>query len=217
MYLSAMSSKDNDQTNAGLGILMERYVDGDESAFVGLHARLSSRIRSQIRSKIVDTSAAEDLVQTVFLKAHRARERFVAPAGSDPDRAVIVWYATIARNTVYDHLRRHYRNKTVLVGGTTEATAEVLGDIRDVRPTSEAAMLHGERQQSIIDRVRTAIEGLPQSQREVVSMHRLEGLNMGEISERTGVREGTLRVRAHRGYRALEAALTGFRTSLAGA
>jgi RNA polymerase sigma-70 factor (ECF subfamily) len=38
-------------------------------------------------------------------------------------------------------------------------------------------------------------------------MHKLEGKTMAEISEELGVREGTLRVRAHRGYKALAGAL----------
>lgn len=48
-------------------------------------------------------------------------------------------------------------------------------------------------------------------------MHKLDGMTMAEISEQLGVREGTLRVRAHRGYKALAGMLGSFRTTAAAA
>ncbi len=61
----------------------------------------------------------------------------------------------------------------------------------------------------IVDAVREAIEALPDGQREVVAMHKLEGMPLAEVAERLGIREGAARVRAHRGYNRLRAALAG--------
>jgi RNA polymerase sigma-70 factor (ECF subfamily) len=48
-----------------------------------------------------------------------------------------------------------------------------------------------------------ALEQLSDTQREAVVMVQLEGLSVAEAAERAGVSPGALKVRAHRGYRAL--------------
>ena len=208
-----MSRQDSHDRYEGLADLMERYLDGDERAFARLHDRLSPLLRSQIRAKISNPAIAEDLLQASFLKAHGARGRFAAPEGASPDRAVVVWYSTIARNATIDHLRRVYRERAVKLDTAGEDTIELLESLRDPTPDCEAVAVEQERALGITSRIRQALARLPQSQREVVTMHKLEGMTMAEISEQLGVREGTLRVRAHRGYKALASMLDGLRGS----
>ena len=187
----------------GLADLMDSYLDGDQRAFSQLYHRLAPMVRSHVRGKISDRATAEDLVQATFMKAHGARHRYAVPAGSNPDRAVAVWYATIARNATIDHLRKLYRERAVRIDTNKESTAELLDTMRDPSPDSESIAMARERELGIAARVRQALARLPASQREVVTLHKLEGKTMAEISEELGVREGTLRVRAHRGYKAL--------------
>lgn len=210
-----MSRNDIHDRYEGLADLMERYLDGDDRAFTQLYERLSPLVRSQIRSKISNAATAEDLLQATFMKAHGARERFAAPEGASPDRAVAVWYSTIARNATIDHLRRVYRERAVKLDTAGEDTVELLESQRDPLPNSEAIAIEQERQVSLAARIRQALAGLPPSQREVVTMHKLDGMSMAEISEQLGVREGTLRVRAHRGYKALAGMLGSFRATAA--
>ena len=195
---------------AGLEGLMSNYLDGDERAFRELHRRLSPLVRAQIRGKISNPTTAEDLVQTTFMKAHGARARFATPEGSSPDRAVAVWYSTIARNATIDHLRRLYRERAVKLETAGDETSDLLESFGDPVPDAEAVAIEHERQVGIAARIRRALTGLPKSQREVVSMHKIEGKSMAEISAELGVREGTLRVRAHRGYKSLASALGSF-------
>jgi RNA polymerase sigma-70 factor (ECF subfamily) len=196
-----------DDRYAGLSELMHGYLDGDERSFTELHRRLNPLIRTQIRARVSNSATAEDLVQGTFLKAHGARERFAVPDGSNPDRAVVVWYSTIARNATIDHLRKLYRERAVKLDTAGDDTIELLDTVRDSLPDTETIVVERERQIGITRRIRTALARLPRSQREVVTMHKLEGKTMAEISEELGVREGTLRVRAHRGYKALAGAL----------
>ncbi len=212
-----MSRNDIHDRYEGLADLMERYLDGDDRAFAQLYERLSPLMRAQIRGKISDPATAEDLLQATFLKAHGARGRFAAPEGANPDRAVAVWYSTIARNATIDHLRRIYRDRAVKLDTAGDDTVELLETLREPSLDSEAQAIEQERQHSIAARIRSALAGLPASQREVVTLHKLDGLSMAEISERLGVREGTLRVRAHRGYKALASMLGSFRTAAAAA
>lgn len=207
-----MSRTTSNQRYAGLSDLMDSYLDGNQRAFTELYRRLSPFVRAQVRAKISNPTTAEDLVQATFMKAHGARERFATPEGSSPDRAVAVWYSTIARNATIDHLRRVYRERAVKLDTTSELT---LDSLRDPAPDAEAVTVARERQLSIASRIRQALAGLPASQREVVTLHKLEGKTMAEISEELGVREGTLRVRAHRGYRALANMLGSYRAHAA--
>jgi RNA polymerase sigma-70 factor (ECF subfamily) len=202
---------------AGLHALMSAYLGGDERAFAELHRRLSPLLRSQIRAKISSLATAEDLLQATFMKAHGARDRFVAPEGASPDRAVVVWYTTIARNATIDHLRRFYRERAVKLDTSGTDTIELLEQLSDAAPSIEAIAVERERQLGITKRIRNALTSLPRSQREVVTMHKLEGKTMAEISDELGVREGTIRVRAHRGYKSLANMLGGFHAQPAAA
>jgi RNA polymerase sigma-70 factor (ECF subfamily) len=205
-----------DDRHAGLSRLMRGYLEGDERSFAELHRRLSPSLRAQIRGKISNPATAEDLLQATFLKAHGARERFAVPEGSSPDRAVMVWYSTIARNATIDHLRRLYRERAIKLE-TDDDASDLLEGLRDASPDAERLVLEREREVGISTRIRQALTSLPSGQRQVVAMHKLEGKTMAEISEELGVREGTIRVRAHRGYKTLATLLGGFQPQAAAA
>ena len=52
-----------------------------------------------------------------------------------------------------------------------------------------------------------ALEELPDGQRQAVLLIHFEGLTVVEAAERAGISKVALKVRAHRGYRALRALL----------
>ncbi len=52
-----------------------------------------------------------------------------------------------------------------------------------------------------------ALAQLPASQREAVELIHLKGLSVAEAAAQVGISPGALKVRAHRGYRALRARL----------
>lgn len=181
--------------------LMEAYVDGDDHAFVALHAALEPRLRSRLSRLVRDTAVVDDLVQLTFLRAHAARDRF-ASLPERADRAVEGWYLAIARNVALDHLRHSYRrdrrHETLIAKGDVSGMG-----VPEAEPNAEEARMSFERGDEVARRVRAAIEQLPPGQREVVKMHKLRGMSMADIGDRLGVRPGALRVRAHRAYKAL--------------
>lgn len=179
---------------------MERYVDGDRRAFEALHAALGSRLRGFLIKLVHDEAACDDLLQLTLLKAHLARDRFKVPGG-DPDGAVQAWYFAIARNVAMDFLRDRHRSKTR--EAPARADADPIGELRDPSPTAQEHTELVEAEALIVEEVRAAIAALPDKQREVVELHKLRGMSMAEIASRLQVREGAIRVRAHRAYKAL--------------
>ncbi len=189
----------------GLHALMERYVDGDRRAFSELHATLAPRLRRFLMKFVRDEATVEDLVQLAMLKAHLARERFRVQGGN-PDGAVQGWYFAIARNVAMDHLRKQYRQDKHMVrarGDRDDANADVVTSLPDNAPSIEEIGINREAELEIVDRVHAAIAKLPASQREVVELHKLRGMSMAEIARRLKIREGAVRVRAHRAYKSL--------------
>ncbi|MEM6292959.1 MAG: RNA polymerase sigma factor [Myxococcota bacterium] len=186
----------------GLHALMERYVDGDRRAFERLHLALESRLRGFLIKLVRDEAACDDLLQLTLLKAHLARDRFRVPGG-DPDGAVQAWYFAIARNVAMDFLRDRHRKDKRRATSANEDGPDIVGELPDQSPNAQE---HGEKieaEQAIVEEVRAAIERLPPKQREVVELHKLRGMSMADIAARLDVREGAIRVRAHRAYKAL--------------
>jgi RNA polymerase sigma-70 factor (ECF subfamily) len=185
---------------AGLHEWMERYVDGDPSAFSRLHGRLVPRLRGLLLKLVRDDAAVDDLVQLTLLKGHLARDRFVLPGG-DPDGAVQAWYFAIGRNVAMDFLRERYRGERR--HAEPGPSGDGLAELPDAAPDPEALGERVEHEAEILERVRGAIARLPEGQREVVELHKLRGMSMAEVAERLRVREGAVRVRAHRAYKTL--------------
>src|SRR5262245_44913303 len=82
---------------------MAQYAAGDTDAFRRLFARLAPGLRAFFLRSFRDLSVAEDLVQSTFLKLHRAR------ASYRPELAARPWIFTIAAGVRRDELRRRYR------------------------------------------------------------------------------------------------------------
>lgn len=184
---------------AGLHDLMLRYVDGDPSAFSRLDGRLRPRLRGLLLKLVRDEPVVDDLVQLTLLKAHLARDRF-ALQGGDPDGAVQAWYFAIGRNVAMDFLRERYRGERRRADGSA---GDDVAALPDAELDAEALGERAEQEAEIVGRVREAIARLPEGQREVVELHKLRGMSMAEVAERLQVREGAVRVRAHRAYKTL--------------
>ncbi|MEZ4426086.1 MAG: RNA polymerase sigma factor [Nannocystaceae bacterium] len=192
-----------DPSIAGLYRLMEQYVDGDRRSYGKLHELLAPRLRRFLVKFVHDDATVDDLIQVTMLKAHLARDRFELQGGN-PDGAVQGWYFAIARNVAMDHLRKQYRQDRHLARKPSEPeAADPIHALPDGAPSIEELGLSREAEAEIVERVQAAIARLPESQRAVVELHKLRGMSMAEVARRLQVREGAVRVRAHRAYKSL--------------
>ncbi len=162
---------------------------GDAAAYDKLLAELLPRLRQYIRRRVFDVNAQEDVVQNVFLSLHRARHTYRAERPFSP------WLYAVARNAAIDYTRSRGRR----LGRELSLEADA-----GVEPVAAPADPHAD---DLAPELIEALQALPDNQREAVTLIHLEGLSVAEASERAGVSKSALKVRAHRGYRALHALL----------
>jgi RNA polymerase sigma-70 factor, ECF subfamily len=168
-------------SNAGeLASLMQRYQQSDNGAAQQLIDRLSPQIFRFFLAQVRDRNRAEDLLQDFWLRIHHARHTY------RPGEPVLPWLYAIARRTQIDDYRRRSRISK------HELQSEQLPD----RTTAEAA---GDRSYELAE----LLEPLPETQREVVVMLKVNGLSLDEVARATGSSVGAVKQKAHRAYETL--------------
>ena len=143
-------------------------------------------------ASLSDRDAAESLAQDCFLKAYLALQRFRGEASLN------TWLMQIAVNLVRDSIR----NRRLRFWRRTRAAAPdfdlVSQSLADRGSSAESAVLAKER----VAAVWSVVETLSERQRTVFLLRFVEDLDLLEIAEVTGLREGTVKVHL---FRALEA------------
>jgi RNA polymerase sigma-70 factor (ECF subfamily) len=177
--------------------LMQRYQDGDASAFRELYAIVAPRILGYLTRLARTRATAEDLLQQTFLKVHRARAAYVR--GADP----IPWIYAIAHRTFIDEARRTKR-AIVHVGATGDSLPDVKADLDGATADRrDEPRVDPELARAALD----ALAQLPDAQREAVVLTKLDGKSVAEAAQIAGTTVGAMKVRAHRGYEALRKVL----------
>jgi RNA polymerase sigma factor (sigma-70 family) len=177
--------------------LMASYVDGDVRAFETLFQRYASRLHGFFTRLTKDGALADDLVQTTFLKLHGARQSY------DRTRPLRPWIYAIAARARVDVIRQRMRQE----GRWDDELDGVAGGTGD-GPERTAEAREG------VVQLEVALQKLPDGQRTVLLLHRIEGLSFAEIAEVLSASEGTaltevaVRVRAFRAVAALRAQMT---------
>jgi len=81
-------------------VLLAAFKKGGVEAFSKIDRRFRKPIFRYILGRVPDSETAEELTQDVFLKEYRARESY------EERFELSTWLWTIARNTVFDWLRK---------------------------------------------------------------------------------------------------------------
>jgi len=148
-------------------------------AFYQQHVQMVSRWAARLAGPELEK---EDLVQEVFLIAHRRRDTFRGAA------KVSTWLFGITQNVVR-HRRRKERVRHLLLGAATD-----IGRLAPLRPTPVEELERREATKTVY----RLLDDLPDKYREVFILFEIEGLSGAEIGALTGLNLGTLRVRLHR-------------------
>jgi RNA polymerase sigma-70 factor (ECF subfamily) len=170
---------------------MERYSNGDDSAFAEVYDALAPRLLGYLRKATRDEAASEDLMQQTFLQIHRARGSFI------PGAPVMPWALAVAKRLMIDRARRKHVELAVFADVPTD----------DDRMTSQATISTDD----VVDarrterRVQERLDSLPESQRTAYQLVKQEGLSLKRAAELLGTTVPAVKLRTHRAYEALRA------------
>lgn len=142
-------------------------------------------------ARLASVEEAEDLCQDVFLVA---ADRW---GGFEGRSQPYTWLHGILRNLIRDRRRKQ----------ATRAR-RVAPQLQVMEADTPERQLHRAQDRQ---RVREAIAGLPEPQREVIARFYVEDRSIAEIAAALGLPEGTIKSRLFNGRRALRRALEGAR------
>src|SRR5258706_2495244 len=156
---------------------MDRYAQGEASAFAVLYAGLELKLRSFLMRLAGTQPLAEDLLQETFMRIHRAR------GGLEPGARVVPWAYAIARNAWLDHVRSaQARSHRELDAKGAHDGSSLPEPATGPEADSEQAVIA--RETAAI--VEAAIRVLPPAQREAFVLLRYEGMSVQEAAEILG-------------------------------
>jgi RNA polymerase sigma factor (sigma-70 family) len=158
--------------------VLERFRIGDEAAVKAVYDRFGGPVFALSMSILGEHGLAADATQQTFIKAWRAASTY------DPERSFAPWIYAIARRTAIDIYRK--RSRVV-------SRAEV--EIVSLPPALETVWE--------VFEVRTALDRLPDEERQVVKLSHFDGLTHVEIAERLDIPVGTVKSRSHRAHQRL--------------
>ena len=161
--------------------LVARCRNGDLGAFEELYKAHAGRLYSLAFRMLGNAADAEDLLQEIFLSAHRKLESFRG------DAALGTWLYRLAMNQILDHVRSRAARTGQLTDGLDDAS--VLADAGEHRLADRAV--------ARIDLER-ALGELPDGCRAAFVLHDVEGLEHKEIADVLGIAEGTSKSQVHK-------------------
>jgi RNA polymerase sigma-70 factor (ECF subfamily) len=169
---------------------------GDREALATVFSDNADRLYRLALGVLRRPDAAEDVVQTAFLRLLNKPESF------DGRSKLSTWLYRVVYNASIDRLRAE--KPTVPIEDENEDGA--IPYPQDWTPWGHAPDERVERQEvrALLD---AAIDALPASQRAVVTLRDVNGLSTEEAAAALGVTEGAVKLRLHRARIALRNAL----------
>jgi RNA polymerase sigma-70 factor (ECF subfamily) len=182
--------------------LIERARRGDDPARQALLARHRARLRRMVAARMDDGLAARvdpsDVVQEVLAEAHRTLDAYLR----DRPLPFYPWLRRLAWERLAKLYRHHVgsRKRSVLKEeaagpGLPDRSALALAERLIASGTSPSRHLLREEMR---DRVRAALAGLGERDREVLVLRFLEGLSTAETAVVLGIGEGAVKSRVMR-------------------
>ena len=165
------------------GEVRTRLVAGDEAALSEIYDQYSSFVYGLALRVIGDARAAEDVSQDVFVSIWERPDAFQPTRGS-----LRTWLATLAHRRAVDYVRREEARRRRTQREATRAVS-----IPDVEEMALALVT--------AERVRTALDDLPDEQRRAIQLAYFGGKTYRQVAEVLGIPEGTAKSRLRLGLR----------------
>ncbi len=150
--------------------------EGDNSAFEEVYTTYYTPLFRYIKNRIKNTSEAEDMTQTVFMKIWNAM-----PTWDSRHTSPLAFFFTVARNTLIDYFRKN-KNREIV-------SDEIVSDNIEESDKSDEESTAREQKELLTE----AIGKLSLEQQEIIRLYYTNDLTYKEIAEITGKREDAIR------------------------
>jgi RNA polymerase sigma-70 factor (ECF subfamily) len=174
--------------------LLRRTAAGDADAFSRLYERTSRVLFALARQILRNDTAAEDLLQDVYVQVWDRARSFDESLGRP-----ITWLMTLTRNRALDRIRSSQRFERMIQAAEEET------ELAEAANVGSEPEMDAEQRRLIFE----ALRSLSAEQRQALDMAFFGGLTQAEIAEKLNVPLGTIKARIRRGMIQMRDALKG--------
>ena len=168
--------------------LVRLALEQNQAAFIVLYTRYNTGVKSHIARYVIQKEDVEDICLESFQKA------FSQIASYNPEYKFSTWLYRIARNTAFDHLSRHDREKNNM---PTTSINEDLAELKEIPAT-----MHNPEEDIInqqeYDKWLTNIEKLKDDYKVVAKMNLIDNFGYKEIADALDIPINTVKTKIRR-------------------
>ena len=147
-------------------------------------------LKSYLRRRYPAVSDIEDVVQESYLRVWRRHlAQPIASVAHSVRCSIKSFLFQVARNLAIDTLRHQRASPIIAVTGSAGSS------VIDNRHRYEEAVCAHEEMEILLE----AVDSLPSRCREIMILHKFQGIGSAEIARRLAISEETVRVQARRG------------------
>jgi RNA polymerase sigma factor (sigma-70 family) len=181
--------------------LIQKIKDGDPSALTALVEDNKNLVWHIIISIIGHTSNSEDIFQEVFLQVYKGVRNFRA------DSRLSTWIGSITHHVCVDYIRKKKKETGIPFDGV---------DYPEISGVSTEADWKQVDREDLNKLIMSAVGKLPSDYRTVITLYHFDECSYREISEMTGMPEGTVKSYISRGRNLLRERLIALVPDLTG-
>ena len=168
--------------------LVKLAIDQNQAAFIVLYTRYNTGVKSHISRYVSQKEDIEDICLESFQKA------FSQIGSYNPEYKFSTWLYRIARNTAFDYLSKHDREKTNM---PTTSINEELAELKEL-----PASMHNPEEDIInqqeYDKWLTNIEKLKEDYKVVAKMNLIDNFGYKEIADALDMPINTVKTKIRR-------------------
>jgi RNA polymerase sigma-70 factor (ECF subfamily) len=175
-------------TNLSDEELIKLAAEQHQTAFIVLYTRYNAGVKSHVSRYVAQKEEVEDICLESFQKAFSQIHTF------NPDYKFSTWLYRIARNTAFDHLNKHDREKSYMpMTSINEDNAE----LKELTATSHNPEDDIITQQEY-DKWLTNIEKLKEDYKAVAKMNLIDNFGYKEIADALDMPINTVKTKIRR-------------------
>jgi RNA polymerase sigma-70 factor (ECF subfamily) len=175
--------------------LVEQARAGNKAAFEALFEKYKQRVYAVALGVVKRPEDAADIVQDAFIKVHRHLGTFQGTS------SFYTWLYRIVMNLGIDHVRKH---RKVVEWGDDVPIEQAAGDRTLVPRVADANPSRTVVRRELSEKIRQALDTLPEYHRAVILLREVEGMSYEEISEVLEVPKGTIMSRLFHARRKMQ-------------